>query len=386
MKIDLKALRQNREQRMLKIKQSFESGGYKEVLQVGNLAKGSSIWAPPADKPSEFEMRILQFQVTQPNNVDGDAVGDFATYRSYMVHSGVGASRQPFICPHTFGGKCPICDYYYSLSAEERKSKESYKFKVRNQVIFNAMLKVPGKDGKVGYKVVVYRGGQYGTIDQIIAKLAREVRFIRERKDLSKEEIARKVDEMYLYSDLELGFWFQIRNEKAAIISGGKSSGIAFPHFVEVIPFHKNKREMVTEQIIDRITDLDLLIPKAPSLDELNRMMGNVSSDPDVVAGVEHEEILMASEPVSTEPEEVPESEMGGLDDGCQGDSVPGDDAVTFGDNFSDTTGEAGDDAPPFEQEEKPSVKPAKTNPAKKEEKKPEADVFDDFDDLGDFV
>ena len=59
MKIDLKALRQNREQRMQKVRQSFESGGYKEVLQVGNLAKGSSIWAPPADKPSEFEMRIL---------------------------------------------------------------------------------------------------------------------------------------------------------------------------------------------------------------------------------------------------------------------------------------------------------------------------------------
>jgi hypothetical protein len=383
MKIDLKALRQNREQRMLKIKQSFESGGYKEVLQIGNLAKGSSIWAPPADKPSEFEMRILQFQVTQPNNVDGDAVGDFATYRSYMVHSGVGASRQPFICPHTFGGKCPVCDYYYSLSQEERKSKESYKFRARNQVIFNALLKVPGNDGKVGYKVVVYRGGQYGTIDQITAKLAREVRFIRERKDLSKEDIARKVDEMYLYSDLELGFWLQIRNEKAAIIVGGKSSGVAFPHFVEVIPFHKNKREPVTEQIIDRITDLDLLIPKAPSLEELNRMMGNAGSDSDVIAGEAHEEILMASEPVSTEPEEVPESEVEEEINGSQGDSVTVDNAVTLGDNFSDNAGGAGDDVPPFEQEEKPAVKPAKTKPAKKEEKKPEVDDVDDF---GDFV
>ena len=44
MKIDLKALRQSRERRMQKVRQSFESGGYKEVLQVGNLAKGSSIW------------------------------------------------------------------------------------------------------------------------------------------------------------------------------------------------------------------------------------------------------------------------------------------------------------------------------------------------------
>lgn len=385
MKIDLKALRQNREQRMQKVKQSFESGGYKEVLQIGNLAKGSSIWAPPADKPSEFEMRILQFQVTQPNNVDGDAVGDFATYRSYMVHSGVGASRQPFICPHTFGGKCPVCDYYYSLSQEERKSKESYKFRARNQVIFNALLKVPGKDGKVGYKVVVYRGGQFGTIDQITAKLAREVRFLREAKGQNKEGIAKKIDEMYLYSDLELGFWLQIRNEKAAIIVGGKSSGVAFPHFVEVIPFHKNKREPVTEQIIDRITDLDLLIPKAPSLEEINRMMGNAGSDSDVVAGVEHEEIFMASAPVSTEPEEVPESEVEEEINGSQGDSVPGDNAVTLGANFSDNSGEAGDDVPPFEQEkaEKPAVKPAKTSPAKKEEKKPEADDADDF---GDFV
>jgi hypothetical protein len=102
----------------------------------------------------------------------------------------------------------------------------------------------------------------------------------------------------------------------------------------------------------------------------------------------------MASAPVSTEPEEVPESEVEEEINGSQGDSVTvdnavtlgdnfSDNAVTLGDNFSDNAGGAGDDVPPFEQEEKPAVKPAKTKPAKKEEKKPEVDDVDDF---GDFV
>lgn len=275
MKIDLQALRKSREARAAKMRGDFESATSSDILIASNLAKDSAIWTPANDKASEFDMRVLQFQVTQPDNMESDEVGDFATYRSYAVHSRIGAARKTVLCPRTFNKPCPICDHYFSFPKEERKNKEAFAFRPKNLVIFNALLRGVGKDGKPVYKAVVFKDGYFATVGQILGKMKQEIEFAKESTSLSEEAIAKKTNDIYLYSDLEFGYWLRCRYKKAAVVMGGASDGgVAFPHFVSVDLLLDGKRDVVTQEILDGITDLDSLIPKPSSERELYALLG----------------------------------------------------------------------------------------------------------------
>ncbi len=313
-RINLAELRKSREARLAKTRNDFDRQISFELLDTDKIAKGSRLWTPPADKPIEFQMRVLQFLVSNPRGAAPDSPGDFATYREYLTHY-IASARRSFICPSTFGKQCPVCEFFYDLPKDARSSREYYGYRPKVQAIFNALMKSPGPDGKPSYRVVVFRHGSYASIGRIQNKLKNDIKFINERTGISDEEKQKLIDSTVAYADLELGYWFNIRNAKAAV-AGGTGAAIEFSHFIEVTSHADQPREMISQDVADRITDLDLLIPDPPTVEEINAILGKPEVEDGAVEEVADD---IPFDPVSLtldsdddplpEPEEVAEEE-----------------------------------------------------------------------------
>lgn len=258
----LERLRAKRAERLARREAEVNNQG-KEYLNVSALPKGVSIWFPQGDKPSEHVMRIVQFEVTDEKNMAGDSVGDFASRRTFKVHYNIGNGGQTIICPRSFNKPCPVCEMYEAYPKEERLRRDSPASKLKPKVvsIFNALFREATEDGKTVLKLRVVRGGDYALTSKLNSTIKEEVEL--HKKDAEK---------IYLYDDLEMGYWITARFSKATMT--GKGGGDPFMQITRVDLDYKGEPKAVSEKILEKIVDLDALIPKSMSYEEIAKLIG----------------------------------------------------------------------------------------------------------------
>lgn len=262
----LERLRAKRAERLARREAEVNQQG-KEYLNTAILPKGVSIWFPQGEKPSEHQMRILQFEVKEAANIGGEAVGDFASKRVFKIHYNIGIGGHTIVCPTSYNQPCPICEAYEAYPKEERLRRDSpaSKLKPKNVAIFNALFKEPGEDGKNVLKLRVVRGGDYALTSTLNSTLKEEV-------ELNKKD----AEKIYLYDDLELGYWITARFAKTTMTGKG---GDPFMQITRVDLGYKEEPKAVSDKIIEKIVDLDKLIPKAPTYDAILKMLGGKLKD-----------------------------------------------------------------------------------------------------------
>ena len=256
---DLKRMREQREQRISEVKAEANNES-KEYLIQANLAKGSTLWFPKKDKPEEVEMRIVDFMVTKEDNVAGDLVGKFTTMRHFKVHSL--PNKETVVCPTSYGKPCPLCEYYNDHYDEAKANQKhpANRLKAKKITMFNAFVKIASPDGKTKTVPRVVRGSSFFFITALNKALSEEVQF-----NPTKENT------IYAYSDLELGYWVGARFGMAPAVAGNSDK---YMQLLKADLRWKEKPTPIDEKLFGYITDLDALIPDAPSYDTLRKLIG----------------------------------------------------------------------------------------------------------------
>lgn len=254
---DLKRMRETREARMEANKAQVHDA-QREYLLTGNLAKGSALWFP--DEPLRLKMRILDFMVGKKDNIAGDEVGHFTAIRKIMVH--YLPNKQMGVCPRCYGEECLYCDTYHDNYDEIKHNHKhpAARLKAKKIALFNALIGLPSESGKERWSVQVVRGSQFFTTDKIYSALKIE------------EELNPKA-ELYNFSDLELGYYFQTAFAMKEAVEGNKDK---FMQIVKCEPLWDTKRTMVPESVLDRITDLDAIIPPPISREVMEKSLGSL--------------------------------------------------------------------------------------------------------------
>lgn len=253
---DLANMRAKREQRIAAAKAQAK-GEKVEYLLTENLAGKSTLWWPT--KPVELVGRIVDFMVTKENNIGGNAVGDFVGVREYKTH------RTPngkiIVCPQEYGRTCKCCEAYNEHYEEAKADRKhwAHKFRASRVALFNMIVRKE-VNGKIGYAPYVIRASKFFTMTKINEKL--EV----------KEKLSPgKASEIYAFSDLEIGYWFGLTFAEAPAVAGNKDE---YMQIVDVNPLLDEPRKMIPESLFPHITDLDLLIPDAPTDAEIDDFFG----------------------------------------------------------------------------------------------------------------
>ena len=256
---DLKRMREQREQRISEVKAEANNES-KEYLIQANLAKGSTLWFPKKDKPEEVEMRIVDFMVTKEDNVAGDPVGKFTAMRHFKVH--YLPNKEIVVCPTSYGKPCPLCEYYNDHYDEAKANQKhpANRLKAKKITMFNAFVKIASPDGKTKTVPRVVRGSSFFLITALNKALSEEVQF-----NPTKENT------IYAYSDLELGYWVGARFGMASAVAGNSDK---YMQLLKADLRWKEKPTPIDEKLFGYITDLDALIPDAPSYDALRKLIG----------------------------------------------------------------------------------------------------------------
>ena len=281
---DLRRMREAREKRIASVKADSKHEN-REYLITSNLAPKSKIWFPEKNKPEEVMMRIVDFMVTKEQNVGADKPGAFVPFRHFRTHD---INRNTFVCPSEYGHDCPLCEYYYAHRNEvspNDKNSPVIKMRPKKVLLANIFIKLATPGGKVVIAPRVMRCSEFFFMSTFNKKLASEETFA-----------PTKTQEIYGFDDLESGYWMTARFSMAEAVEG---SGTKFMQLVDVNLDWKNPSP-VDASLYEYITDLDLLIPDAPSTEEINRMMGG--SITTTATAVEEDEVV-------TEAEETPEVE-----------------------------------------------------------------------------
>lgn len=261
---NIEKLRAKRAARLAATRSAAEGNDF-EILNTAFLPQGVNLWFPA--EQCQMMMRVVQFEVTQKNNIDNNEIGDYVAARSYYLHRLPG-QKKSFICPSTYGKPCPVCERFYSFSKEERGNFKgpANAFKPRQMVVFNALCKIASEDGTTKTVMRVVRGGHFSTYGKILEAVKNTATFNPKR-----------ADDIFQFEDLELGYWLQVGFAKAASISG--AGGTPFMQIVVCNPMWQEQRVAISEKVWAKVTDLDRLIPQAPSIAEINEMLGDGVSD-----------------------------------------------------------------------------------------------------------
>ncbi len=352
---DLKRMREQREQRISEVKAEANDES-KEYLIQANLAKGSTLWFPKKDKPEEVEMRIVDFMVTKEDNVAGDSVGKFTAMRHFKIH--YLPNKEVVVCPTSYGRPCPLCEYY-SAHYEEAKANQKHpanRFKAKKVTMFNAFVKIASPDGKTKTVPRVVRGSSFFLITALNKALNEEVQFN-----------PKKENTIYAYSDLELGYWVGARFGMAPAVAGNPNK---YMQLMKADLQWKEKPTPIEEKLFGYITDLDALIPDAPSYETLRKVVGIDAIKEEESADVEDVSIDLDVSSNETTPEEDD-----GIDCGIPGAEVVEEDAVATEDEVEvvDTKEAA---------KVKPETVESKDTEEKSEDVNSDLDADFDFDDF----
>jgi hypothetical protein len=171
-------------------------------------------------------------------------------------------NRQVVICPSEYGRKCPLCEYvhdHYDEITKDRKHPAS-KLKAKKITMFNALFKVAGSDGTTKFVPRVVRGSNFFIMTAINKALT-----------TAEKSNPTKTAEIYNYDDLEEGYWIEAQFADAPAVAGSKDE---YMQLVNANLLWKEARKPVPEKVFEYITDLDTLIPDAPSGEFLARAFG----------------------------------------------------------------------------------------------------------------
>lgn len=352
---DLKRMREQREQRISEVKAEANNES-KEYLIQANLAKGSTLWFPKKDKPEEVEMRIVDFMVTKEDNVAGDSVGKFTAIRHFKVH--YLPNKEIVVCPTSYGKPCPLCEYYNDHYDEAKANQQhpANRFKAKKITMFNAFVKIASPDGKTKTVPRVVRGNSFFLITALNKSLSEEVQFN-----------PKKENTIYAYSDLELGYWVGARFGMAPAVAGNSNK---YMQLLKADLHWKEKPTPIDEKLFGYITDLDALIPDAPSYDTLRKLIGidAVKEEVEDVSIAEEDvdiDLNVSSNTTTTEEDD-------GIDCGIPGAEVVEEDVV-----------KTEDEVEVVDTKEAAKVKPETVESKETEEEKSEdvdSDIDADFD------
>lgn len=374
----IEKLRAKRAARLADTRSAAEGNDF-EILNTTFLPQGVNLWFPA--EQCQMMMRVVQFEVTQKNNIDNNEIGDYVAARSYSLHRLPG-QKKSFICPSTYGKPCPVCERFYTFSKEERGNFKgpANAFKPRQMVLFNALCKIASEDGTTKTVMRVVRGGHFSTYGKILDAVKNTAKFNPKR-----------ADDIFQFEDLELGYWLQVGFAKAASISG--AGGTPFMQIVVCNPMWTEQRVAISEKVWAKVTDLDRLIPQAPTIAEINEMLGDGASDfsKEVVGGGDDlgddfSDDVKGIAPAVVDPAPAPTPAPAPKD----GDDIADDDVQTVTAPPEDDFGDIGAETVPtdavpvsdFEQSvpaaPKPAPKPVAPKPAPASTLG--ADDFDSFD------
>ena len=351
---DLKRMREQREQRISEVKAEANDES-KEYLIQANLAKGSTLWFPKKDKPEEVEMRIVDFMVTKEGNVAGDSVGKFTAMRHFKIH--YLPNKEVVVCPTSYGRPCPLCEYY-SAHYEEAKANQKHpanRFKAKKVTMFNAFVKIASPDGKTKTVPRVVRGSSFFLITALNKALNEEVQFN-----------PKKENTIYAYSDLELGYWVGARFGMASAVAGNPNK---YMQLMKADLRWKEKPTPIDEKLFGYITDLDALIPDAPSYDTLRKLIG-IDAVKEEVESVDEEDVGIDLDVSSDENT----TEDDGLDCGIPGAEVVEEDAVESEDAIEVVDSKA------IAKDKPETVESKETEEEKSEDVGSDSDIDADFD------
>ena len=126
-----------------KIRQKAKEG-------VAGKAGGSSLLQLKKQVPNfkekvstRYQLSLIPFEVTIPNHPDGIAPGNLWYKMPYSMHW---VNEKPYVCPGTFGKKCPVCAYYAQLMKDG--DKETAKAIKRKDKVFYNVVPVGDKTHK----------------------------------------------------------------------------------------------------------------------------------------------------------------------------------------------------------------------------------------------
>jgi hypothetical protein len=291
----IERLREQREKRIAANKATVNNE-QREFLNTEHLPKGVKTWW--AKEGQEVRFRLLPFLVTQENNCAGEAVGSFGNVRRFKVH--YMPNGRVVVCPKSFGGECPLCETFYNAPEADQKNRKSpvYRLKPKDRALFNALFEVPSEDGSTKQVLRVVNAGYFASWGKLMDEIKDEAGL--------KQNLKRQ-DEIYNYDDPENGYWIEARCNKASISGNEKD---AFMQFTKVSLEWKAKTEPVSDKVLERLADLDLLIPEPPTAEELRKSMGLT---PAVEEAPEHEdddtsdenEDVVVEEEIIEEPKKV---------------------------------------------------------------------------------
>lgn len=225
---------------MAKLKSSFRGKTKKnaESRKRGNsfsylkLPDGVEVFSPEAD--SKIDMDIMPYLVTDKKHPDKDVEAEIAiagTYwykRPFKTHRSIGAEPRSYVCPTTFGKKCPICDYREKLRKEDGDEDEIKTLKTSERNLYAIIIK--GKKEKKDAKIYLFDASDFLFQEKFEEQLSDD-------------------DKFEIFPDHKEGFTLRVRFVENSF-GGNKFAEPSRFDFVD-------RDKQYTDAILDRIPQLD---------------------------------------------------------------------------------------------------------------------------------
>jgi hypothetical protein len=109
------------------------------------IPNGVDVFSPEMD--SKVDMDIMPYTVTDKNHPDKDVENEIAVpgslwyKRPFKTHRSVGANNDTFLCPTTFGKKCPICEYRDKLRKDGGDEDEIKQTRASDRNLYAIIIK-----------------------------------------------------------------------------------------------------------------------------------------------------------------------------------------------------------------------------------------------------
>lgn len=219
------------------------------------IPKGVDVFT--AEPDTKVDMDIMPYLVTDKNhpnkNVEeGIAVKNSYWYkRPFKTHRGVGANNDTFVCPTTFGKKCPICEYRDKLRKEGGDDEEIKQTRTSDRNLYAIIVKNNKKID--GQKVHLFDFSDYLFQEKFEEQLGDDEKF-------------------QIFPNLDDGYTVRVRFAEDSF-GGNKFANPSRFDFVD-------RKEQYEDSILDEIPNLDECLTLL-SYDELRAKFFETTSDED---------------------------------------------------------------------------------------------------------
>jgi hypothetical protein len=216
-----------------------------------NLPEGVKFFVNEG-KRQEFD--FIPYTISNALNADVRAgrrrVGDLVDACSYKMHRDIGAEQKSYICPTTFGKKCPICEAQVVM-AKAAKSKQEIDdakaLKAKERVLYNI----------------------FDAADSKAPLMIWDVSYSLFTKQLEHEQ--REREEYYDYADPDNGYTVSIRFEER-VFNRNK--------FFEADRIDFVKRKPLGDADLKAAVDLDACL-QVLAYDQLEKVFLGIDGEPD---------------------------------------------------------------------------------------------------------